>query len=147
VDGITGQPSVLHPDLPLAGDDGQDGAPRGAGAGPCADILSVTPFALTAEQLDRERLRQALWPYASRRLRSWANVSLDIGDARPVYKQLRLFAVDFRNGSRALLALDTVTGEYGVAPPEALAVIRPPQAAGTEAEEEACTRAWPAGTI
>ncbi|MDR7545382.1 MAG: hypothetical protein QN120_14150 [Armatimonadota bacterium] len=74
-------------------------------------------------------------------------MSLRIGDARPVYKELRLFAVDFHNGSRALLALDTVTGEYGVAPPDALAALRALQTAGAEErKEEACTPGWPAGT-
>jgi len=136
VDGITGQPSVLQPDLPVTTAERPDDADPGAAAGPSTGILSVTPFALTAEQMDRERLRQALWPYASRRLRSWANVSLEIGEVRPVYKALRLFAVEFRNGSRALLALDTVTGEYGVAPPDALAVVRAPQTAGGEAGKE-----------
>ncbi|MDR7545381.1 MAG: hypothetical protein QN120_14145 [Armatimonadota bacterium] len=57
VDGITGQPVVLHPDLPVAGDDRQDGAHQGQAAGPSTEILSVTPFALAAEQVDRERLR------------------------------------------------------------------------------------------
>lgn len=44
------------------------------------------------------------------------NVSVEIGEVKPVYKELRLFAVRFLNRSEAVLALDTMTGEYGVAP-------------------------------
>ena len=46
------------------------------------------------------------------------NVSVEIGEVNSVYKELRLFSVGFRNRSAAVLALDTVTGEYGVAPPD-----------------------------
>jgi hypothetical protein len=120
VDGITGLPSALQPGLVLAGRSLRDEP-----LVPSARLLGVAPFALAVEDIDRSRLQQALWPYVSRRFRSWLNVDIEIGSARAVYKELRLFDVGFLNGSRALLALDTLTGEYGVAPPPLVAVATP----------------------
>lgn len=111
VDGVTGLPSVIGADMPVV-----ERNPQGGGGNLSERVLCATPFALPEEDLDRGRLRQALLPYVSRRLRSWMNVSVEIGEARPVYKELRLFAVRFLNRSEVVLALDTVTGEYGVAP-------------------------------
>jgi hypothetical protein len=130
VDGLTGMPSVLQPGLVVSERTFERGAPASP-AGP----ITVTPFALAAEDIDRSRLQQTLWPYVSRRLRSWLNVDVEIGAASPVYKELRLFDVDFLNGSRALLALDTLTGEYGVAPPAAVAAATPQAGTGDERGE------------
>lgn len=105
VDGITGTPVTVPPDLEVV-DEPLDGAPA----------VNVAGFGVTVEALDQERMRRVLWEYASRRVRSWMNVSIDLGSARPVYKELRLFAVTFHDGTGARLALDTITGEYGVAP-------------------------------
>jgi hypothetical protein len=107
VDGVTGAPAVLQPDLEVVDGGPTDLAPR--------DPL-VVGFALQAEDLNQPALQRLLWQYASRRLRSWMNVRVELGTARPVYKELRLFSVTFRNGSTALLALDTISGEYGVVP-------------------------------
>jgi hypothetical protein len=122
VDGVTGIPSVLQPGLRVVDCPIDDAQPGSAGR-----HLGVTPFALRAEDIDRNRLQRALWPYVSRRLRSWVNVDVEIGAARPVYKEVRLFEAHFHNGSSALLALDSLTGEYGVAPPAAAALLRTPR--------------------
>lgn len=116
VDGVTGVPSVIRADMPVLERD-----PQGGGGGRSEWVVAATPFALPEKDLDRSRLRQALLPYVSRRLRSWMNVGVEIGEVRPVYKELRLFSVRFLNRSEAVLALDTVTGEYGVAPSEVAA--------------------------
>jgi hypothetical protein len=121
VDGVTGIPSVLQPGLKVV-DCRLDGATPGIAGRP----LGVAPFVLRVEEIDRDRLQRTLWPYVSRRLRSWVNVDVEIGSARAVYKELRLFRAAFRNGSSALLALDTLTGEYGVAPSVASAVLSTP---------------------
>ncbi len=110
VDGVTGVPSVIRADMPVFDRDAQGGGSRSE------RILATTPFTLSEKGLDRSRLRQALLPYVSRRLRSWMNVGVEVGEVRPVYKELRLFLVRFPNRSEAVLALDSVTGEYGVAP-------------------------------
>ncbi len=107
VDGVTGAPAVLQPDVEVVDEVRDPGSP---------DPL-VVAFALQAEDLKQPAVQRLLWQYASRRLRSWLNVRVELGAARPVYKELRLFSVTFRNGSRALLALDTISGEYGVVPP------------------------------
>lgn len=111
VDGVTGRPYTLQhqPSVVLRDRQAQTGAPA-------ARVLIVTPFALQADEIDQSYLERTLLHYASRQFRSWRNVRVAIGGARPVYKEIRVFAVGFRNGSRALLALDTITGEYGVAP-------------------------------
>jgi hypothetical protein len=121
VDGVTGIPSVLQPGLRVVDCRLDDAEP-----GPLPRYLGAAPFALRAEDIDRDRLQRTLWPYVSRRLRSWVNVDVEIGSARAVYKELRLFQADFHNGSSALLALDSLTGEYGVAPPAAAALLTTP---------------------
>jgi len=106
VDGITGMPVTVPPGLEVV-----DGPLHAAPA------VRRAGFAVTGEACDHERMRRVLWEYASRRVRSWMNVSIDLGSASPVYKELHLFAVTFRDGTGARLALDTITGEYGVAAP------------------------------
>lgn len=106
VDGITGVPVTVPQHLEVL-DEPLD----------VARAERRVEFAVAAETLDQERMRRVLWEYASRRVRSWMNVSIVLGAARPVYKELRLFAVAFRDGAGARLALDTLTGEYGVAAP------------------------------
>jgi hypothetical protein len=117
VDGVTGRPYTLQHQPAVTV---RDPARRDARA---TRVLIVTPFALQRADLDRGYLERALQHYASRRFRSWRNVRVAIGDATPVYKELRVFDVAFRNGASALLALDTITGDYGVAPAGVLAGI------------------------
>ncbi len=111
IDGINGQPLMLAPEQAIS-----EHAPLDAGGPPGSQAVSVTPFEVAYGDLDHGRLYKTLLPHIARRLRSWMNVSLEFGDAQPVYKELRLFDVHFNSGTRVVLALDTVTGEYGVAP-------------------------------
>ncbi|MDR7520106.1 MAG: hypothetical protein QN123_11145 [Armatimonadota bacterium] len=106
VDGITGAPVTVPPQLEVM-DEPLD----------AARAERQVDFAVAVESLDQERMRRVLWEHASRRVRSWMNVSIALGAARPVYKELHLFAVTFRDGAGARLALDTLTGEYGVVAP------------------------------
>jgi hypothetical protein len=113
IDGINGQPLILAPGQAV-----DERPARDESGPPGSRVVSVTPFVVARGDLDHGRLYKTLLPHVARRLRSWMNVSLEFGDARPVYKELRLFDVHFHAGTHATLALDTVTGEYGVAPPE-----------------------------
>jgi hypothetical protein len=112
IDGINGQPLILAPGQAVS-----ERALHDESDPPGSRVVSVTPFEVTYGDLDHGRLYKTLLPHIARRLRSWMNVSLEFGGAQPVYKELRLFDVHFQSGTRAVLALDTVTGEYGVAPP------------------------------
>ncbi|MDQ7819353.1 MAG: hypothetical protein QN173_08875 [Armatimonadota bacterium] len=107
VDGVSGELVVPPPLLEI----------EDAPGDPFLGDLQVVAFAVRAADLYRHDVRQALWQYASRRVRSWMNVRVELGEARPVYKELRLYKVTFRTGTTVLLALDTITGEYSVVPP------------------------------
>lgn len=48
------------------------------------------------------------------KLRMWGGVESTIEQAHIVCKELRVFKVEFKNGTTARIALDTLSGNYGV---------------------------------
>lgn len=48
------------------------------------------------------------------KLRMWGSVQAKIGGKRLVFKELRVFRAVFKNGAAADIALDSLTGEYGI---------------------------------
>lgn len=64
--------------------------------------------------LDLNRLKRMAVDQVGRKLRSWMNVTTEVNKTRLVHKELRVFYVTFANDSRATLALDSLTGEYGI---------------------------------
>jgi len=76
--------------------------------------LRVTAPRLSPEDIDHQLLQRTVLPFIARRIRTWLNVTLQPGNARLAYKIMRLFRAEFGSGTRATLALDTLTGEYGV---------------------------------
>lgn len=48
------------------------------------------------------------------KLRMWGAVKSTVDQARIVCKELRVFRIEFKNGTSARIALDTLSGDYGV---------------------------------
>lgn len=51
------------------------------------------------------------------KLRMWGRVESTMEQARLICKELRVFNVEFKNGASARIALDTLSGNYGVLKP------------------------------
>lgn len=70
------------------------------------------------KDVDGSRYMQAVSGFVHKRARVWADISYDICSASLVYKAALMWRVKFKNGSECRIALDTLTGEYGVVPAE-----------------------------
>lgn len=101
VDAISGAISVPPPMPPFMTEDSGEG-------------LNIIEPIFTLAGIDHNRLQRMAVDQVGRKLRSWMNVKVEIERSRLVYKEIRMFHVTFKNNSSTRMALDSLTGEYGI---------------------------------
>lgn len=65
-------------------------------------------------QADEDAILRAARGELPAKLRMWSEIQAKIGQKRLVFKELRVFRAAFKNGVSADIALDSLTGEYGI---------------------------------
>ena len=68
------------------------------------------------EDMNKARMEQIVRLSIRKRTRALASIKYDIKQAELVYKESALMRVLYKNGQEGGLALDTLTGEYGILP-------------------------------
>lgn len=103
VDAVTGQPCVVLADEKPSIVDGR-GTPT-----------YIVPDAVAMKDIDYERVYQTMRLLVSKRIRAWSNLHLKIQDGGAlIYKRIDLYAVTLKCGTESFIALDTISGKYGV---------------------------------
>lgn len=69
---------------------------------------------LSWRDMDESRCAQAINGGIRSRARAWADVSYTARSAEVVYKKILVWRVKFKNGQNRRIALDTLSGEYGI---------------------------------
>jgi hypothetical protein len=74
----------------------------------------TVPSVITMEDIDNERVLQAMRLIVGKRLRSWSNVHLEIQRGSLIHKRIDVYAAVLHSGKELLIALDTISGECGI---------------------------------
>jgi|GEM_PF-4593474 len=108
VDGVTGAVQLLAEDIPF-----DEFSSMREHSSQCV------PFVVHRRAIDEERVRRTALAHMSRSFRNWTNISVDLVDCSPLFKEMRVYRVQFSGQAQRTFALDTLTGEYGVLSAEA----------------------------
>lgn len=74
----------------------------------------TVPCAVKMEDIDNERVLQAMRLIVGKRLRSWSNLRLEIQGGSLIHKRIDVYAAALHSGEKLLIALDTISGECGI---------------------------------
>ena len=74
----------------------------------------IVPVQISWETINKDRYIQALNGKLHKKARLMAKISYDMQNVSLVYKQTSLWHVEFHNHSQCTIAIDTLTGEYGI---------------------------------
>jgi hypothetical protein len=81
---------------------------------PDTTLTYTVPNVITMQDIDNERVLQAMRLIVGKRLRSWSNVHLDIRACSLVHKRIDVYAAALYSGEELLIALDTISGDCGI---------------------------------
>ena len=79
-----------------------------------ASDSEIVPVQVSWETIKKDRYIQALNGKIHKKARLMAKISYDMQNVSLVYKQTSLWHVEFHNHSQCTIAVDTLTGEYGI---------------------------------
>jgi hypothetical protein len=74
----------------------------------------TVPSVITMGDIDNERVLQAMRLIVGKRLRSWSNVHLEFQGGSLIHKRIDVYAAALHSGEELLIALDTISGDYGI---------------------------------